>query len=397
MTTTNYSELSITLTKEINKVDKKKGGIFFTPPTTIIKNIEFLEPYLKNIKTILEPSAGSCEYIKHIDGYIKDVDISGIEYNETIFNSIKNLTLVNNIINIENEDFLTYTPNKKYDLIIGNPPYFVMKKKDVNSYYYDYFSGRPNIFILFIIKSLKLLNQDGILSFVLPKSFLNCLYYDKTRKYINDNFTILNIIECEDEYIETKQETIILIIQNKKDNSNNKYILDIHEYIIFGSQETITELKILYEGSKSLYELNFNVSVGNITWNEHKPILTDDATKTLLIYSSDITNNELDIKKYKNIEKKNYINKQGYKGSTLVINRGYGVGKYKFNYCLINRDEEYLIENHLISIKCNIENDELYNNIMKSFNNKKTKRFIKLYFGNNAINTTELKHILPIY
>ena len=197
---------------------------------------------------------GSCEYIKHIDGYIKDVDISGIEYNETIFNSIKNLTLVNNKINIENEDFLTYTPNKKYDLIIGNPPYFVMKKKDVNTDYYDYFSGRPNIFILFIIKSLKLLNQDGILSFVLPKSFLNCLYYDKTRKYINDNFKILNIIECEDEYIETKQETIILIIQNKKDNSNNKYILDIHEYIIFGSQETITELKILYEGSKSLYE-----------------------------------------------------------------------------------------------------------------------------------------------
>ena len=40
---------------------------------------------------------------------------------------------------------------------------------------------------------------------------------------------------------------------------------------------------------------------------------------------------------------------------------------------------------------------ELYNEIIKSFNNSKTNEFIELYFGNNAINTTELQHILPIF
>ena len=30
-------------------------------------------------------------------------------------------------------------------------------------------------------------------------------------------------------------------------------------------------------------------------------------------------------------------------------------------------------------------------------NSDKTKEFIELYFGNNAINTTELKQIMPIY
>ena len=35
------------------------------------------------------------------------------------------------------------------------------------------------------------LETDGILSFVLPKSFLNCSYYDKTRKLINKNFQML--------------------------------------------------------------------------------------------------------------------------------------------------------------------------------------------------------------
>ena len=37
--------------------------------------------------------------------------------------------------------------------------------------------------------------------------------------------------------------------------------------------------------------------------------------------------------KYKNDKKKNYIDKEGIKGPMLILNRGYGVGSYKFNYC----------------------------------------------------------------
>jgi hypothetical protein len=86
----------------------------------------------------------------------------------------------------------------------------------------------------------------------------------------------------------------------------------------------------------------------------------------------------------------------------IVINRGYGVGEYKFNYCLIDETNEYLIENHLICIECNTEltHDELiilYKKILLSLNDKRTIEFITIYFGNNAINTTELNNILPIY
>jgi adenine-specific DNA-methyltransferase len=305
---------------------------------------------------------------------------------------------------------LEWNDTTKYDLIIGNPPYFVMSKTDVNSTYYNYFDGRPNIFILFLIKSLKLLNPDGILSFILPKNFLNCLYYNKTRRYILKKFKIINIIICDDNYLETKQDTIMLIIQNKVDlNQNYKFTLmenveeDFPEDdVIFGSPENIIQLKLLYENSTTLSKLNFTVNVGNIVWNQVKDQLTDDTTKTLLIYSSDIRNNELCLQNYSNEDKKNYINRQGFNTSVLVINRGYGVGKYKFEYCLIEGNVEYLIENHLICVKYNlpINPDELislYERIINSFENEKTKQFIQLYFGNNAINTTELQNILPIY
>jgi len=47
-----------------------------------------------------------------------------------------------------------------------------------------------------------------------------------------------------------------------------------------------------------------------------------------------------------------------------------------------------------------IKKDELikmYDKVIKSLNDKRTQEFINLYFGNNAINTTELNYVLPIY
>ena len=401
---TNYSDLSINLTKTINKTEKRENGIYFTNPNTILKNIEFLKPYIKDMKYVLEPSCGSCEFINILNKNFKKMKITGIELNKTIFDNIK--VFNNKNITLLNENFLTYNFENKYDLITGNPPYFVMKKQDVDKSYYKYFEGRPNIFILFLIKSLSLLNDNGILSFVLPKSFLNCLYYNNTRKYIVDNFKIIDIIDVDDSYIETKQQTVIFTVQKTSDINqkilNNKYILEKDKYTILSLDKDIVVLKNLYENSKNLKDLGFKVSVGNIVWNQCKKELTNDNSKTLLIYSSDIKKQKLEIQKYSNVDKKNYINKKGSNDLVIVMNRGYGVGNYKFDYFLIDVDYNYLVENHLICIKYtkNIDKKELkilYNKILKSFDNEKTQEFIKLYFGNNAINTTELCEILPIY
>ena len=393
-----YSNLSKYITSKLSKKTKKDNGIYFTPPSCVDKNIELLKPYFKNIKTILEPSCGSCEFIIALYSKFKKLKITGIEFNKEIYDEI--VSINNNNINIINKNFLDYE-GTKYDLIIGNPPFFVMKKNDVDKKYYNYFEGRPNIFILFIIKTLTLLNDNGILSFVLPKSFLNSFYYNKTRKYIYNNYQILELVECNDKYIETQQETIILIVRKQNDIDNSKFVLNKNNLTIFGCEENIKLINELYTGSTTLNEMNFNVGVGNVIWNENKDKLTDDETKTRLIYSSDIKNNNLILKKYSNKEKKNYIDKKGDNSMCLLINRGYGMGNYNFEYCLV-KDMKYLIENHLIYIKYNNEcsNDELiklYEKVIKSLDNEKTKKFIKLYFGNNAINTKELNYILPIY
>ncbi len=405
-----YSKLSYSITKQINKKEKKEGGVYFTPPDTVLRNIQLLSPYIDNIKTILEPSCGSGEFIDCVMEKFDNKQITGVEYNTFIFDCVKE-KYRDSDIELLNKDYLKYDTDKKFDLIVGNPPFYVMKKQDLDKCYSKYFTGRPNIFIAFIIKSLGMLSDNGILSFILPKNFLNALYYEKTRRYIYENFKILHLLECNDKYIETQQETILLICQKVKKTktmaikNNKKYCLEKNDNVILGVPSSIKNIEKLYDGSQTLSELGCKVSVGTVVWNQCKDILTDDISKTRLIYSSDIKEGELVMKNYTNPFKKNFIDKKGFTRPLLVMNRGYGVGKYNFQYSLINTGgQEYLIENHLITITpYNIDNIsdteliELYNTIINSFNNDKTKEFMKLYFGNNAINTTEINYILPIY
>lgn len=420
-----YSNISKELTTKLSKIIKQTGGIYFTPPSIILDNIKLLEPYIHSISNVLEPSCGSCEYINALTKKYNHLKITGIELNKTIYDSIKEFETSN--VKLYNEDYLKYESTECYDLIIGNPPYFVMKKESVQKSYYKYFEGRPNIFILFIIKSITLLKENGIISFVLPKNFLNCLYYDKTRHYINKHFQILDIVDCiSSKYIETQQPTIVLIIKKAGTpplgvsragtpplgvftgagtpplGANEDYVLERSNFTIFATKTNCIKLKNLFLNSTSLESLGFKVSIGSVVWNQCKELLTNDDSKTRLIYSSSIENNSLTLQTYKNDEKKNYINKKGIRRPMIVINRGYGVGQYKFNYCLINEEYDYLVENHLITIQYTKElpKDELikqYKKIIDSLNHSNTVEFVATYFGNAAINSSELSQILPIY
>ena len=406
-----FSELSEKLTKKLKTNIKKKEGIFFTPYNIIKKSIDLVIEYCTEnniiIIDVLEPSCGSCEFIKYINNIYTNINIDGIEYNDDIYNEIEKINFGNNnSVEIINEDYLEYDKNNemKYDLIIGNPPYFVIPKKDIDIKYDTIYDGRPNIYLIFIMNSLLKLNKNGILLFILPKSFCNCLWYNKLRVIINNNYKIVNIVECyDDKYIDTEQDTIILMLQNCKSN-NSEFIYKKNEIILFNTKDNINNIKKLYKKSKTLNELNFEVSIGKLDWttNINKSKLTTDNNKSRVIYDSDIVNKKLCITEFKNPQKKNYIDKKGENTPIIIVNRGYGNGKYKFKYCIVNVDKEYVLENHIIKIeyKNKIDKEILlkkFKKIIDSFDNPKTLEFINIYCCNNALNGQELQYILPIY
>lgn len=404
---TDFTYLSKCITQGFTHEEKKKDGIFFTPPSIIktmtecIKNIQDF-----HVNTVLEPSCGSCEIIHHLQQAFENIHITGIEKNTRIYEQIQDKFDENLGVSLLHRDFLQWdiVNEQKFDLIIGNPPYFVVKKDNIDESFYNLIDGRPNIFVLFLIHSLQKLNDNGVLAFVLPHNFTNCVYYSKVRNYIYENFAIIDIIDClDDTFVDTKQETLVFILQKKQDkNDNIRFTLSINNNIIFNTPSKIHIITQLYKDSVSLYSLGCEVSVGTVVWNQCKDILTDNDTQTRLIYSGDIKTNTLELVHYKDPSKQNYIMKDGYTGPILLLNRGYGKGKYRFSYCLVDMDTPYLIENHVISIRIRgaLSKEillERYNKVIQSFCNDKTQQFIELYFGTNAINTTELKFVLPIY
>ena len=80
-----YSKLSQNLTAKIDKSVKKRNGIFFTPPSTVSENIKYLQSFMRAPETILEPSCGSCEYIRKLRVVYPESDITGVELNKNIF------------------------------------------------------------------------------------------------------------------------------------------------------------------------------------------------------------------------------------------------------------------------------------------------------------------------
>jgi hypothetical protein len=255
-----------------------------------------------------------------------------------------------------------------------------------------------------------MLNNNGILAFIIPKSFLNSIYYAPIRNYIKKTCKIVNIIDFKqyNDFIDTDQATFGLVIQKistleqscEVEVAECEFSIKINGNFIFASNVSL--LKQLFEGSTTLEKMGLKVRTGNIVWNEHKDELTDDTEETLLIYNTNISNeNKLEVKKFKNSEKGQYIKRDGRIDPTLVVNRGNGNSAYKLNYAVITSGP-YLLENHLNEIYSQKKLEkknllELYNKITNSFKNPKTQQFIEHFLGNNGLSKTELETIFPIY
>jgi adenine-specific DNA-methyltransferase len=406
-----YSQLSIDITKELSKDEKKEYGIFISPKIIIKKLFDSIIKYKSengiNIQTILEPSCGTCEIVNYCDTLFDGTHIDAIEFNDKIYNCIKYLSFKNNVT-IYHQDFIQYNSSIKYDLIVGNPPYFVLEKcYKIPKKMEPYICGRPNMFGLFIIQSIFMLSPNGILAFIIPKSFLNSIYYSKIRNYIKETCKIIEIIDFEkdNKFIDTQQSTFGIIL--KKESNNMILSIECDYSIRFNDNFMFTNdsvfLKSLLEGTTTLSKLELSVRTGNIVWNQHKDKLTDDDNETVLIYNTNLTKEHtVDLKTFKNEEKHQYIKKDGRIDPVLVVNRGNGNSTYKLNYALISNIGPYLIENHLNEIYSSkkMKKEELiilFNKIIQSFENPKTQLFIDLFLGNNGLSKTELETIFPIY
>lgn len=236
---------------ETNIENKKNEGVVYTPKYIadyIIQNINY------NLnETIYEPSVGHGIFIFSLLEYIEkefnmDNHTFSVWFNSKVFANELSSEKVNDFIsllsiyfehkgienisfkNITCEDTLTKNYVKKFDVLIGNPPY--IRTKNLNSDYLQELrksflscrQGNVDIFYAFIELSTKISLRS---SMIVPNSFINNKSAENLRKIIKPY--IKEIIDFKSELIFDPVRTYTCIY-NLDNNLENNILYSNHLY-----------------------------------------------------------------------------------------------------------------------------------------------------------------------
>ena len=393
-----YTKESIDYLKNTDIKKRKKLGQYFTPKS--IRELLLSKLPKKDNADILDPACGSGEFLLSCKKYFKNPILYGFDIDKKLINISSKL--VKNAI-IKNFDFLNIDINKKkYDYIIGNPPYFELKlNEEIKKKYFDIIKGRVNIFSLFIKTGLDLLKDGGYLAYVVPPSMNNGAYFSKLREYIikNSSLEYLHIIDGADNFHLANQKVMLIILKKTNSKKSSKYIFKKNGITIFTEDKKF--LNKAYKNTVSLKDIGYTVKTGSIIWNEHKEKLTNDKNNsTLLIWASNINNGKIIIGYTKGKPQyiKNISNDLIIKSRVVVVNRITGSSKeINIKAAMVN-EKEFVCENHVnvIYMSKNANCNYSLEDIFKALQDKTNIKVMRLISGNTQISQTELERLLPI-
>ncbi|WP_295162760.1 TaqI-like C-terminal specificity domain-containing protein [uncultured Brachyspira sp.] len=162
------------------------------------------------------------------------------------------------------DEFKTVFKYGGFDIVIGNPPYVMMQNLD-SRYYFDYCLAnyksakyKIDTYQIFIEKSIKLLKDNAVISFITPNTFLTNIHSEPLRNYILYNTNILSIVLYKYSVFKdaSVDNCVFILSKNKIDNEN---IIDIK--ILNSPENIVYQSKIEQNKFYSNDRHNFNILV----------------------------------------------------------------------------------------------------------------------------------------
>ncbi|ATZ80242.1 putative adenine specific DNA methyltransferase [Bodo saltans virus] len=206
-------------------------GQFFTKSIILKQKVyEFIQ---NKPKIILEPSVGRGDLIYYLRDKIDcKYDLYEIDPNINDFLIDKK--------KIKFCDFLKQEITKKYDTIIGNPPYVRTKK--------------GNLYIDFIEKCYNLLNDKGELIFIIPSDFFKLTSATKLLNIMLKNGSFTHIFHPNNEKLFEKASIDIIVFRYCKNifvnkiiyNNNDVYGINSNGMLLF-SNNKMTNNKFVFD------------------------------------------------------------------------------------------------------------------------------------------------------
>ena len=214
--------------KPIEGRDKLRGG-YYTPPdiTNFIVKWAIRAPQ----DTVLEPSCGDGRFLAAIQkqdatySNIPTRDVTGVELDSV---EAKKASLFG--YSIINDDFFSFYQraidgNKKYDVVIGNPPFIRYQSFD-EKYRAIAFSlmkrhgfhpnRLTNIWLPFLLLSCEALNETGRIGMVIPAELFQVDYAAEARNFLSSFFDSIVLITFKNLVFNNIQQEVILLLGEKK-------------------------------------------------------------------------------------------------------------------------------------------------------------------------------------
>ena len=224
--------------------DKKSTGAYYTPFFVADRLIFDVlttgndnQPPEVFKKTICDPACGTGNFLMRLPEKVPLDQIYGFDIDPVALKIARiNLAIKYRITtdtglstlerNICVRDFLSDdstedATNTRFDLIIGNPPWgFVYKKDEIERLRQSFSSYRtgkmPESFALFVERAILCLKDKGALSFLLPETILSADTHRGIRRFILDNAFITSLSYLGEVFHKVQCPSIILSLQKEK-------------------------------------------------------------------------------------------------------------------------------------------------------------------------------------
>lgn len=261
------------------KKNVKELGQYFTPE--IIANFMVKLSNIDKDKNILEPSCGEGIFIKCLENN-KYLNIDAFEVDTTL-NNISNTKIIY-------ESFISQEILKKYSLIIGNPPYIrwknleenLKKELEYNVLWNKYFNSLCDYLYIFILKSIKLLEDNGELIFITPEYWMHTTHSISLRNYMVEKGYFEKIIHFSETPIFDGVSSSIIIFKFIKNTNINPEI----KFIEYKNTKKINEEAINFilneEQNESIEYMNIPAFEKDKKWI----LTTKDVIEELKIYEN---------------------------------------------------------------------------------------------------------------
>ncbi len=220
---------------------RKERGAFFTPPELAT----FLADWAITSRndTVLEPACGEAEFLVasfrrlvSLGASKEDASkrIDGCElHHESARAALSRCSKVSFTPNITVGDFFNQRAKKKYDVVIGNPPYVRFqvidgKQKEsikaVTSNAGFAVSALASAWAPFVMHATSFLKEGGRIAFVLPAELLSVNYAAPIRTFLLSEFADISIVTFDEQVFPEVQEEVVLLLASKFHQGSSRQI-----------------------------------------------------------------------------------------------------------------------------------------------------------------------------